>query len=168
MIMYSYTLRDMFPDDVSYNILKEKWPSVDQTKLQFFCNWLDEFVFEKYAHSTYFRDVEENLEGAYKHLKRYYLGHIDEMYTLKAWYDNNKESLLKSTIKSTSISKASGTAQDGTTYVDNYPESINKTETENESKTPLDQFNSLLRKYRNYMMIWADNFAKEERLKYEN
>lgn len=168
MKITSYTLLDMFPSESSFDVLKEKWSDVDQTNLLYFCNWFDEFVLSKYIDCTYYRSVEDDIKGAFKRLRRYYIGHIDIMIQVKDWFEENQAKMVNDTVKSTSISKNTSTPQDGASYVDTYPNSINKTEMENGSKTPLDNLNALLKKYKDYRYYWSTEFVREEQLKYED
>lgn len=82
------------------------------------------------------------------------------------WYTDNKSKLLNNTVASTTTNKASVTPQDGEDYVDDYPTTIGKTVTETANKTNLDQLNMLVKKYKNYMQGFVEQFLKEERVFY--
>lgn len=68
---------------------------------------------------------------------------------------------LSSTSKTTS--KASATPQDGTSYVDNYPDTINETSSsmEQADKTIFKKLQELTKQLINYKKTWAEMFRKE-------
>lgn len=168
IVNYYTTLDEMFPDGKSYDILKAKWTDADESELKTFCDWFDEFILSYYPEDAYEWTPEEDTtcKKGFLKLRRYFVSHINEMVQVADWYSSNKEALLDGTMKSITDIKNSDCSQDGTSYIDSYPTTETKTEQKVGTATALDNFNKLLRRYRNYQRIWADAFVKEERLEY--
>ena len=171
--MYYYSFDDMFSvgtyasSIVEY--LSSRWVEYNPniSDITFFAKWLATYVMPYYHDCTYYiSESSHAVEETYIKMWRYYNAHIVEMIDIYNWYTDNKSKLLNNTVASTTTNKASVTPQDGEDYVDDYPTTIGKTVTETANKTNLDQLNMLVKKYKNYMQGFVEQFLKEERVFY--
>lgn len=130
--------------------------------LAYFTSWFADFVYRRYRESFILSYVDEDM--AWNKIYDFYASHISEFRQVDALWEENKENLMNGfASKSTIVTKGSDCSQDGTDYIDNYPETESKQTSESfqGDKSVLKKLQELTKQYTNYKKTWAEMFRKE-------
>lgn len=168
--MTAVKISDLIPDISSQTAILGSFKSgfdkiygtYETDALDWFCDWFKEFVYRRYKDSFILSYYDE--ERAWNKIYDFYISHINEFQQVEALWKANSNKLmegLSSTSKTTS--KASATPQDGNSYVDTYPDTINETSSsmEQSDKTIFKKLQELTKQLINYKKTWAEMFRKE-------
>lgn len=157
--MTAVKISDLIPDISSQTAILGSFKSgfdkiygtYETEALDWFCDWFREFVYRRYKDSFILSYYDE--ERAWNKIYDFYISHINEFQQVEALWKANSSKLmegLSSTTKTTS--KASATPQDGNSYVDTYPDTINETSSsmEQADKTIFKKLQELTKQLINY------------------
>ena len=171
ILPYDKTLSDPIATQI-YNGFVTGFNSIDGSYevdgLKFYATWFTDYVYRKYKNSFILSYSDD--EMAWNKMFTFYSNHIKEMQIVdQMWgnYYDTEESAMKLldgvTSSSKVTSKVSGTPQDGTSYVDDYPdtETLQTSESTQGDKSVLAKMQEVTKKLTSYKKTWAEMFRKE-------
>ena len=171
ILPYDKTLSDDMATQI-YNGFVTGFNSIDGSYevdgLKFYATWFTDYVYRKYKNSFILSYSDD--EMAWNKMFTFYSNHIKEMQIVDQMWGNyydteeSAKKLLDGVISSSKVtSKVSGTPQDGTSYVDDYPdtETLQTSESTQGDKSVLAKMQEVTKKLTSYKKTWAEMFRKE-------